>query len=543
MTTASFAMYTFSLAVLVQVFVLVSLSGFADYGAYPSSLRCIYLLVLPRIKNGSFVLPVLEGSWRIDILRALGRRRKQLLLALGYTGATASMLFLAVEPKLYAFAPILVIVGVACLGSSFAVLNSFLPLLVKNHESLQDCDYDNADSDGPRLTSIRNDRDDLRFENSMPDRLVVKDTTQSTAPKASIVLSTSISSKGVALGYMAAVSVQVLSILLLLLLTKTLHVKSSTLPLRLILFIVGVWWFLFTIPTARYLRSRPGPPLPYSSQKPSANTLINFFQQTLHAWFSLYHTFCLTFHLHRLLLFLLAWFLLSDAIATVAGTALLFARTVLHLSTLGIAALSITTTLSAIAGAASWPRIQSRYFLSPIRTIIAMIALMAIIPIYALLPYLPPVKHLGFLGLQHWTEIYPLAVMHGFAMGGLSSYCRAFYSGLIPAGKEAAFFALFAVTDKGSSAIGPAIVGRIVDKTGDIRAAFWFLAALVLSPIFVLAFMGIVSGGDGEGSSVREGLGGADELVGVEMRDRRLNDGSEEGEGLLAAAEEEERIG
>lgn len=67
-------------------------------------------------------------------------------------------------------------------------------------------------------------------------------------------------------------------------------------------------------------------------------------------------------------------------------------------------------------------------------------------------------------------------------MGGLSSYCRSFYGVLLPPGSEAQFYALYAVTDKGSSVIGPAVVGRIVDKTGTIRLAFVFLAVLIVLP-------------------------------------------------------------
>ena len=54
-----------------------------------------------------------------------------------------------------------------------------------------------------------------------------------------------------------------------------------------------------------------------------------------------------------------------------------------------------------------------------------------------------------------------------------------FFGQLIPKGHEVAFYALFAITDKGSSAIGPAVVGRVVDATGSIRPAFWFLTVLV----------------------------------------------------------------
>ena len=68
-------------------------------------------------------------------------------------------------------------------------------------------------------------------------------------------------------------------------------------------------------------------------------------------------------------------------------------------------------------------------------------------------------------------------------MGGLNSYCRSFFGLLIPPGREAAFYALYAVTDKGSSAVGPAVAGSIVDNTGGIRPVFWFLAILVLLPL------------------------------------------------------------
>jgi UMF1 family MFS transporter len=68
-------------------------------------------------------------------------------------------------------------------------------------------------------------------------------------------------------------------------------------------------------------------------------------------------------------------------------------------------------------------------------------------------------------------------------MGGLSSYCRSLFGLLIPPDHEAAFYALFAITDKGSSAVGPAIVGAIVDATGTIRPAFAFLAVLIALPV------------------------------------------------------------
>jgi UMF1 family MFS transporter len=153
------------------------------------------------------------------------------------------------------------------------------------------------------------------------------------------------------------------------------------------------------------------------------------------------------------------------------------------MGTVAIALLSITATSSGILGAFVWPIISRRYELPTQKLIIACVCAMEIIPLYGLLGFIPFIKHWGVGGLQKSWEIYPLGIVHGFVMGGLSSYCRAFYGRLIPEGKEAAFYALYAVTDKGSSAVGPAIVGMIVDRTGTIRGAFVFLAILVVLPI------------------------------------------------------------
>jgi UMF1 family MFS transporter len=195
-----------------------------------------------------------------------------------------------------------------------------------------------------------------------------------------------------------------------------------------------------------------------------------------------------------MVVFLIAWFLLSDAVATVSGTAILFARTELKMGTVAIALLSITATGSGIAGAFFWPIISRRYSLPTNGTIVACIVLMEIIPIYGLMGYLPFIKSWGVGGLQKAWEIYPLGFVHGFVMGGLSSYCRSFYGLLIPPGSEAAFYALYAITDKGSSAVGPAVVGLIVDATGTIRPAFFFLAVLISLPLPLIWMVDVEKG-------------------------------------------------
>jgi len=386
------------------------------------------------------------------------------------------MLFILVVPKIYLLGAILVVVGVTCLGSSFVLLNAFLPLLVANHPLVVTGGRSNQDSSSIPLESLSPDRDSIDDE-ERDDRRAFPSVSKSTTTE--LQLSSKISSKGVGIGYIAAVFVQILSILVLFLMSKKKNV-SSTLPLRLVLLMVGIWWFAFTIPSSMWLRDRPGPPLETaSSHRNKWRAFVAYFS---FAWISLWKTIKVAIKLRQMIIFLVAWFLLSDAIATVSGTAILFARTELKMGTVAIALLSITSISSGIAGAFFWPIISRRYGLQTNRTIVACVAFMEIIPLYGLLGYLPFVQAWGVGGLQKAWEIYPLGIIHGFVMGGLSSYCRSFFGLLIPPGSEAAFYALYAITDKGSSAFGPAVVGLIVDATGHIRPAFIFLAVLILLP-------------------------------------------------------------
>lgn len=250
------------------------------------------------------------------------------------------------------------------------------------------------------------------------------------------------------------------------------------------------------------------------------------------AWKALWKTVKSAAKLRDMRVFLLAWFLLSDGIATVAGTAILFARTELHMDTVPIALLSITVTAAGIAGAVAWPRISKRFNWSTNRTIVVCLVLMEILPIYGLLGFLPFIQSWGVGGMQQVWELFPLGFIHGFVMGGLSSYCRSFFGQLIPSGHEAAFYALFAVTDKGSSAIGPAIVGAIVDRTGEIRPAFTFLLILIALPVPLIWVVDVGRGRD-DALKMAETMQ-VPRTEAYTMTDNTGPNEAEEGEGLLA---------
>ncbi|KXJ85968.1 autophagy-related protein 22-like protein [Microdochium bolleyi] len=457
--TASFAMYTFSISVLLQAIIVVSISCAADHGNY----------------------------------------RKRLLLIFAWTGSACVMAYIFVSKDVYLFGAFLAIISNTAFGASFVLLNSFLPVLVRHHPQVRASAAKLVVADIPGLHITAETPDELHpaSESALADsrsNLLSQDApelhelqrvaTHEELTSIELQLSTKISAQGIGIGYGAALFVQCVAILMLVAL------GSSTWSQRVVLFFIGSWWATFTVPAAMWLRPRPGPPLA-DNGKTGARAWLAY---AAYSWKNLSRTIKLAGRLKDILLFLAAWFLLSDAVATTSGTAVLFAKTHLKMKPWALGLINVISTSTGVVGAFSWSFIARRFKLKPHQVLLSIIAVFELIPLYGLLGYLPFVQRWQVIGLQQPWEMYPLAAVYGFVLGGLGAYCRSLYGELIPPGSEAAFYALYAITDKGSSVFGPTIVGAIIDASGEIRPAFWFLLALVGLPAPFIYFVNVERG-------------------------------------------------
>lgn len=356
-------------------------------------------------------------------------------------------------------------------------LNAFLPLLVRNHPSLKTSPEEVPPEEQAEYHTVPQD--------DIPEQLEI---TPNVA-RQSLLLSTKISTLGVAIGYSSGVLLQVATIPLVIL------TGSTTKSLQLAVLASGIWWLLFSIPPAIWMRPRPGPPLPTSKAAGPIRRIIGYI---IYGWKVIFETLRQARRLKDVIFFLVAWFLISDGFTTITSTAILFAKTTLGIGPSGLALIGIIATSSGIIGAILWPRVLTPRlkFLhnSPHRTILFILCCSLTIPIYGLLGFLPIFKTLGFGGLIHPIEIYFVAFVFGFFYGGAQGYFRSFFGELIPRGLEANMFALYAVTDKGSSAVGPLVVGLITDLTHEIRWAFLFLGCMIAAGIPLIARIDVVRG-------------------------------------------------
>jgi UMF1 family MFS transporter len=84
------------------------------------------------------------------------------------------------------------------------------------------------------------------------------------------------------------------------------------------------------------------------------------------------------------------------------------------------------------------------------------------------------------------TEFYIMGGFAGLVMGGSQALSRSIFAQLVPHGKEAEYFSLYEVGDKGTSWLGPPTFGLALQLTGSYRIAILSLLIFFVSGLGVL---------------------------------------------------------
>jgi len=304
-----------------------------------------------------------------------------------------------------------------------------------------------------------------------------------------------ISSQGIALGYGAGI------ILLIIALIPVTLLHGSTFSLRLAIGLSGLWWMLFTIPAATWLPgriwpSKLGPDGTDDAWGARKSEEWSFWREVARAWKKLGNMlhWSEVRKLKNTFVYLAAWFLLSDGFTTITSTAVLFGKTVLRMPPSSLILIGIFTPTSGILGSLLWPRLQKRFGWSSLRVLITLVLMASVVPAYGCLGFLAQGSGAHFGGLTTPGEMFGLAVYFGSVYGAFQGYARASYAELLPPGEEARWYALFSITDKSSSFLGPLVVGLIADITGNIRYSFFFLVFMVGAAIPILGSVNVERG-------------------------------------------------
>jgi UMF1 family MFS transporter len=263
-----------------------------------------------------------------------------------------------------------------------------------------------------------------------------------------------VSSRGWGIGYLGGGIVLALN-LALFSNAAAIGISEGT-AVRISLLSAGVWWAVFTIPSLRNLRNRPvrvgGARASPFRQLAVTVTGLRRYPQTL--------------------MFLAAYLLYNDAVQAVIALAAQFGNDELKipLSTLTLAILMVQ--FMAFGGAMLFNVVSGAIGTKPAIMVSLLIWIGVLTAIY--------------LTVRTTAHFFIMAATVALVMGGTQALSRSLFSQMIPPGREAEYFSLYEISDKGTSWLAPLIFGLALQITGNYRLAILSLLVFFVAGLLVL---------------------------------------------------------
>ncbi len=268
-----------------------------------------------------------------------------------------------------------------------------------------------------------------------------------------------VSSKGFGIGYLGGGLLLALNLILYL---KADRIgMSEGMAVRISLCSAGVWWALFTIPTLVALRNR-GPSRVLAAGQSAIRTVT----------LQLVHTIREVRRFPESFTFLIAYLLYNDAIQAVLALASQFGNDELKIPVSQLTLVILMVQFVAFFGAYAFNWLASA--IGAKRAVVFSLMIWTVVLIYI------------YAAVRTTLQFFIVAAIIAIVMGGSQALSRSLYSQLVPTGKEAEYFSVYEVSDKGTSWMCPLLFGLALQFTGSYRIAILSLIVFFIAGLFVL---------------------------------------------------------
>jgi UMF1 family MFS transporter len=270
----------------------------------------------------------------------------------------------------------------------------------------------------------------------------------------------SVSSIGWAMGYLGGGLLLALNVVAVL--TKDSLGLDTAEVARYSIASAGVWWAVFTTIPLLTLRNRP----PVAGPR-HGDALTDGFRQLWRTLRGL-RAYPLT------LFFLIAYLVYNDGIQTVITLASVYGTKELELPDDVLVPTILMVQFLAFAGALLMGALAKR--IGAWKTVLLSLVLWTVV--LAIAYFLPAREAVPFIALGG---------LIGVVLGGSQALSRSLFSQLIPKGKEAEYFGIYEISDKGTSWLGPLLFGLAFQATGSYRVAIISLVVFFVVGFVLLA--------------------------------------------------------
>jgi UMF1 family MFS transporter len=271
-----------------------------------------------------------------------------------------------------------------------------------------------------------------------------------------------VSSRGYAYGYLGGAILLALNLAFVMTAEKL--GISTEMAIRLSLLSAGIWWGGFALIMFLTLKRRPK-----SKVLPPGKSYLAA------GFLEIFDTFRVLRRLPLTFRYLLAYLVYNDGIQTVIFAASAFLEQELFPGGNPIFLLQIFLMVQfvAVLGALAFERLAN--WIKTKNAIVLSLVIWAAVVIYA------------YSFLHTVAEAWVMAGVIAIVLGGSQALSRSLFSRMIPEGKEAAFFGLYEVSERGTSWMGPLLFSIVIAHTGSYRQAL-----LSLIVFFVLGLIGLL---------------------------------------------------
>lgn len=276
-----------------------------------------------------------------------------------------------------------------------------------------------------------------------------------------------VSSYGYATGYLGGVVMLVANILLI---SNAERLGISIeLAVRISFLAASLWWGLFALITFSLVRTRGA-----AKEIPPNKSLVTI------GFSEIWETLKELYRLKYTMRFLIAYLFYNDGIQTVILQSSVFISYELFTSkglpedNSFLLLIFLAAQISALVGAIVFERLAR--IIGSKKTIIISLIIWCGIVIYA------------YAFFQSMWQAWLMGSLIGLVLGAAQALSRSLYSQMIPKGREASFFGLYEISEKGTSWMGTLLFTIIVGATGSFRHAILGLMVFFIVGSLILLF-------------------------------------------------------
>jgi len=276
-----------------------------------------------------------------------------------------------------------------------------------------------------------------------------------------------VSAAGMGWGYLGG-GIGLLLAMLLLSFGQSWGIGNGTRLLQICIFLTGVWWIFFTIPSILILRDQPRTKIETNIFK-SSQAAISEVIGTLR-----------NLRMHRTLaIFLVGFLFYNDGLQTVISQCSTFALQELNFADRELVAVILMVQFVATPGAIFIGWLSDKLGRKTTLEICLIVWILLLASAW-------------FINSK--TAFWMMAFGVAFVLGGTQAVSRAIMGSLTPKNQEARFFGFFNMSGKATSFMGTFVFGLIVALTGSSRLAIVLLLVFFVIGLAIIARINLSQG-------------------------------------------------